>query len=742
MPPPALAVNRLTIPTPRSASAIGGLAPCDSIQFNCAGKGCPKEAWLPLSWTQGDDSEPAPSEVCPLDLDSISDPLQYQVTRSLVSPLVYNEEETEFGPHISKGLGIPPFGCLPLPSDVNQREPSTEACQQQSPGGNVVYSESICKESTKYTKTAMKGKTRPSGLRLDPREARSSERGENGPSARKQARSKECSPIHSSGNIEQLIQETDDAFEALGNALNEAEYLICHPDKGQETLPSVTRPYQEQAQTQTQLQPQDQASLATRRHSSRAEETRSRKLRDMKSQWKGLASRHTPLLGSGRSITGNVTELFSGRLFQKIEADEMLTPAQIENFKQKKLLELHLQTATSENGTWRSFETESSDTSIGPFHLDDLPARIGSSGVKLFVSTPVDERPRPASFNGTMLKDSSSNANHDDAIMKATQDCSLKSLTSFYDDLPSPGLPSPLLNQASAAFQPMRNPERYMLRKIPDLPTIPESISSATGRYSRNAGTDAQSNGADNNYVFLKASPFTLMAPAFRHGPIRLAKSDLPPDPKLGADDGLDWTAFQMAILGGAGDYFTDSEHMIREQEAEDVQALCDWWDEWNVEDVGGMRTRDDETLSPTTTPTLSADDPIVVGINGVGDSYYLYDEIGQDNPYSPHHEWQEPQRSRRQPRKLLDFDLDHLAPCDKLYDGGGISKWTIDGRNASRASLPQSPMLELRVITANNGDVDYIPMGYNLGHDLGDFLRWEAENVYADVSMYDGGVI
>ncbi|KAI0120409.1 hypothetical protein BJ170DRAFT_589145, partial [Xylariales sp. AK1849] len=56
--------------------------------------------------------------------------------------------------------------------------------------------------------------------------------------------------------------------------------------------------------------------------------------------------------------------------------------------------------------------------------------------------------------------------------------------------------------------------------------------------------------------------------------------------------------------------------------------------------------------------------------------------------------------------------------------------------------SMPQSPMLDLQVIRSDNGDVDYIPMGYNLSHDLGDFLNWEAEHVYSDNASYDGGVM
>ncbi|KAF3764485.1 hypothetical protein M406DRAFT_322626, partial [Cryphonectria parasitica EP155] len=49
-----------------------------------------------------------------------------------------------------------------------------------------------------------------------------------------------------------------------------------------------------------------------------------------------------------------------------------------------------------------------------------------------------------------------------------------------------------------------------------------------------------------------------------------------------------------------------------------------------------------------------------------------------------------------------------------------------------SMVSLPQSPMLDLVMTTAVDGSKEFVPMGYNLGHDLGDFLKWESEHVYA----------
>jgi hypothetical protein len=56
----------------------------------------------------------------------------------------------------------------------------------------------------------------------------------------------------------------------------------------------------------------------------------------------------------------------------------------------------------------------------------------------------------------------------------------------------------------------------------------------------------------NSKYIFLPAAPFTLTIPAFRHGHIRLNKADLLAGKSTAAfDNTLDWTAFQMAIIGG-----------------------------------------------------------------------------------------------------------------------------------------------------------------------------------------------
>ncbi|EGU72727.1 hypothetical protein FOXB_16764, partial [Fusarium oxysporum f. sp. conglutinans Fo5176] len=46
-----------------------------------------------------------------------------------------------------------------------------------------------------------------------------------------------------------------------------------------------------------------------------------------------------------------------------------------------------------------------------------------------------------------------------------------------------------------------------------------------------------------------------------------------------------------------------------------------------------------------------------------------------------------------------------------------------------SDESLPPSPMMPL-MVDDESPLSDRVPMGYNLGHDLGDFLKWQEENI------------
>jgi hypothetical protein len=550
-----------------------------------------------------------------------------------------------------------------------------------------------------------------------------------------QHRGKDFNTSVLSDSVQQLIEETDEAFAPAEphierRSFNETPRLpplntnIQTLNYSKPLLGKRHSKFQPRAITSPVHPPRRISSV------SRVKRIRSQS-KQMKPQRKPQAIKQAARNSSRWTLGENVTELFSGKLFHKVEADEMLTPNQIEAYKLRRLSKLRVQAETSSE-TLHTFDTESTDTPIEPFHMDDLPSRIGFSGVKLTASTP-DEDKGPSFFNDVVKRDFSLERTDDELL---TGEASRGPVTSAPTSLEDPAA---FRNMISTTQQSMRNPGRYMFRKIPELPTISETAPQDDELFLTSDMNRSQNSLADADYVFLTSSPHTLTAPRFRHGRIRLAKSDLYPDPMLGADDGLDWTAFQMAILGGAGDYYNDSEHTIREQETEDIEALRDWWDDWNFKSCGTLVRHEEELPSPTS--TLSGDDS--------GDN--LYSEIGNDNPYSASHRWSCRKRQAAKKGRTLELDLTKRAcrhGSDKLYNGGGIKKWSTSGLTdgllgrESLLSMPQSPMMDVQVVQSDSGDVDYVPMGYNLSHDLGDFLTWEAEHVYSDRKLYDGGFI
>ncbi|KAI2630366.1 hypothetical protein GGS26DRAFT_107845 [Hypomontagnella submonticulosa] len=538
--------------------------------------------------------------------------------------------------------------------------------------------------------------------------------------------------ISFSDDIQLLIQEADEAFKAVGSALAEVQITqntlkelprLPTPDPVPDPSP-ILKPAALVTPPRMQNPPR-QAVAASPIHSprrnisvssgvKRKKSKKSKKAKSMKPSRKPATPKSTTKSGPKWTLSDNVTELFSGKFFHKVEVDEMLTPSQLEAYRLRRMSIMQSEKPTDKSTD--TLDTESSDTPIEPFHLDDLPSRIGSAGVKLNDDTPTEEKAVSSTFESISKRDFSVEGPNEEY-----GPVELPASTSRLDIGEEP------VQSRNAHFPtpPMRHPARFSLRgQRGALPSIPETsiISSPTNElYSGQNFRGSQALVADSNYVFLQSSPCSLTSPKFRHGPIRLAKTDLIGDMKVGADEGLDWTAFQMAISGGAGDWLSESDDIIRRREAEEINELTDWFDSLNFCSPGGLLTQDLEVPSPTSTTS------------GEDYSDISYTEIGGDNPYST--PWQNPRHKMFPESRQLEHDMSGLElDTSKMYlDEHGDPSSKEYGSRESYASLPQSPMLDLRVIRSPDGDdMDVVPMGYNLGHDLGDFLKWEAEHAYA----------
>ncbi|KAI1378662.1 hypothetical protein F4677DRAFT_374352 [Hypoxylon crocopeplum] len=529
--------------------------------------------------------------------------------------------------------------------------------------------------------------------------------------------------------LQHFIQEADEAFKAVEYTLDEVQI----PENTFKELPRLPTPDQSPILKPAPLvsqsrmptpQPRPVASPVRPpgRNPSvssgvkRKKSKKSKKAKAMKPHRKPTTAKPATKSGPRWTLSDNVTELFSGKLFHRVEVDEMLTPGQLEAYRLRRQSNAQSEKPTSEKST-DTIDTESSDTPVEPFHLEDLPSRIGSAGVKVNDEAPIEEKPVAPTLEPVVRRDFS--------IEGRIEDYDLNELSTAASQMDIGDGPMEYRN-ATFPTPPMRHLARFPGRsQRMILPSIPEADVASTPIVERFHGQNfggSQDIVADSNYVFLQSSPCSMTSPRIRHGPIRLARLDLMPDMKVG-DDGLDWTAFQMAISGGAGDWFSESDDVVRRRETEEVDELADWFNSLNFNSVGGLVTQDFEIPSPTSTTS------------GEDYSDVSYTEIEKDNPYSLHHRWQQARRRAAAEGRQLDLDMSGLElDTSKMYaneDLIGDSKQY--GSRESYASLPQSPMLDLRVVRTPEGDdMDVVPMGYNLGHDLGDFLKWEAEHAYA----------
>ncbi|KAI1331385.1 hypothetical protein F5Y16DRAFT_359810 [Xylariaceae sp. FL0255] len=441
----------------------------------------------------------------------------------------------------------------------------------------------------------------------------------------------------------------------------------------------------------------------------------------MKAQRKANAPRLAVKNVPRWTLTDNVSELLTGKLFHKLEADEFLTPDQIEAYRLRRISERQAQEQSNED------DPSAADTPVEPFYLDELSARIGSPSARDNAS---------AETSSKFTNNQNDNNNEAHAI-------------SFSDDVVARdfSFERPLQHVTPIAPLRLSRVSRSTPRKqMAELPIIPESSATMSHlvddelffdtEMDDDESYDDRQSLEDSEFIYLQSSPHTATVPTFKHGSIRLAKSDLMPDPMLGTDEVLDWTAFQMAILGGAGDdWFSESDDTIRRREADDVNQLAEWWESWHFSSPGELveHEQDYEASSPTSTisgeelPDLSS-----------------YDDMVDDNPYSSHHPWQADMgrstttKTRNTPQGLgINIDLAHNGK--RKSSGYSNNQWRRDSEQKevvisrdSLMSLPPSPMLDLRVIRSESGEMDVVPMGFNLGHDLGDYLKWETEHAFA----------
>ncbi|EGS17024.1 uncharacterized protein CTHT_0073500 [Thermochaetoides thermophila DSM 1495] len=382
-----------------------------------------------------------------------------------------------------------------------------------------------------------------------------------------------------------------------------------------------------------------------------------------------------------------------------------------------------------------------------------------------------------------------------------------------------------------------RNPSR----QLPPLPALPEAAPSSVENKTSPSPTEQSESRPeqpaapapqhvstkfieeDDEYVYLRSTPYTMTMPTFQHGRIRLSK----PERAAAVDNTLDWTAFQMAILGGAGDFFGEATDYSRpsDTELDELENLISWFNSFGFEGYGRLVGPEppktpNRTWTPamssthTRTPSLTAQSP--ASASGAGSSpnlgaetgfrridppapataqeSYYYRNYCQQQQYNTPHVNNEfgfypaatmatpsqyltppaPDASQRHRRNessstfsVYRTSPQHLSqpqPSPAFYHQNtwpqshpaytydyqpqpqlpkplaqpncvDVSIDSAKSRQRSNSidsfqSLPQSPMMDLVVSHDAGGNEYVVPMGFNLSHDLGDFLTWHASHV------------
>ncbi|KAK1980815.1 hypothetical protein LZ30DRAFT_750506 [Colletotrichum cereale] len=414
----------------------------------------------------------------------------------------------------------------------------------------------------------------------------------------------------------------------------------------------------------------------------------------------------TPKKSARWQLGEDVAGIISGQFFRKVEVDELLTPERLDELR----LEREAQSKPRRSSdTLRTASTDDSETPLEPFHLQDLASRIGAAGVELTVP-PADVVVSPSPLDpGEQLK----------PTLQRKSSRRKKPVTKKEYEAENPlengefSVPPP---------PPAKNPARFLARPpAPLLPTIPEVIVTTPGTggtpTDRSNKTAARSFAPVNkgDFVFFQSTNYTLNHPMIRQGPIRFPQTEVVKGMKIDPDDTLDWTAFQMAILGGAGYLFSESTDFTQPPENEEAADLVAWFDGFGFDSPGLLIASEERARSPKKSPAT----PELLypsAFTSPPTENELPIPVGAEHPTG--------------------FWNEGAVNVSKIPKAGcGIRRWTMEGHpkrftRESVGSLPPSPMMDLVMMRDSSGEPEVVPMGYNLGHDLEDFLKWEAENV------------
>jgi hypothetical protein len=459
--------------------------------------------------------------------------------------------------------------------------------------------------------------------------------------------------------------------------------------------------------------------------------------------------------GSRWGLSEGMTDILTGQRFKKIEADEMLTPERMEKLRAQREKERIAEAKEEEamdidpNISWIEIGLDTSEEEGSP---SLSPSRSKSTSPDIdgaFPPTPPPKDDQPMGDDlGEEIPIIFRGSSYNQVLPPSPKETRV--LDPVHDALPpTPPPKSARRKLGTPAFKGVKDPIESIESPIESLrlpsPALQSSTSSVYTDSSFSPGPSTPvatselqrklSAAEDDDNIYLRSTPYSFTQPAFQHGAIMFAKAEIGKG-VVKMDDTLDWTAFQMAILGGAGDM---GDVVDVWEDARLSEDLVKWFDEHGFENWGRMVLEEEAMREPEPTgipvpaPKVKAQSKPQPSIASISNSSASSSASSLDSFSSKGGRGgtgtgatPPPLNIRRKQPPLPTL----TAHCMPSNDG------TL---GSTRASVTQakSPTRGPAVVGGDGpGDVDedeaYAPMGFNLSSDLGEYLQWEAEYAYA----------
>jgi hypothetical protein len=451
------------------------------------------------------------------------------------------------------------------------------------------------------------------------------------------------------------------------------------------------------------------------------------------------------------NVTANMVDALSvkglGKRFRAIEADEMLTPGRLQQIRQGALLEDRARNSTESS---RSRDTATSNTPTEPFHLEDLSSRLdaailheSSSALEAMHIT----QNIPSRKHGTMsefaLDDIPQEPLLNEGVRFPTRlSPKHNSLVALpFDDDPHDHTNSKsLLLPAIPHISPFKFPlTQCLLGSSSTTPDLSTDIASLHNHLIKATPLPQK----DDRNIYLPSTLYTQVAPLFLQGAIRISSKSLESqrvEQKYSSlhaiweeTEQLDWIAFQLAMIGNSLPQTNKEDD--DDEDDENRTDIMMWWEGFAIGPPGSLIKEgvghDLDVESPASSVIFKPEEMFEADIDDdaeeLSEDYLLHFQplaISLSRPHLVH-------GNSLLRRKPLPFDLSRPSKTAEL---DSTSTSVKSSAPETPASLPSSPMFALLGSDGESmvevTEEPKIPMGFNLSHDLGDFLEWEMRYV------------